>query len=91
MVTTIAEYRSGRLSSPASERPPEPVMLMLAGALSTKSAIFVSVSDSVCSGLWIVGLHKGGYVSFVNIDAVQKAGLVLLVPLGRGEVESIRV
>lgn len=36
----------------------------------------VSVSDSVCSGLWIVGLHKGGYVSFVNIDAVQKAGLV---------------
>lgn len=36
----------------------------------------VGVTDSICSGIWVVGLHKGKYVSFINIDTVRKTGLL---------------
>lgn len=34
------------------------------------------VSESSCTGIWLVGLHKGSYVTFATIDTVNNTGLL---------------
>ena len=33
-------------------------------------------SDSVCTGLWVVGNHQGNYITYVSLDTIRNAGLV---------------
>lgn len=33
-------------------------------------------SESSCTGIWLVGLHNGSYVTFATIDTVKNAGLL---------------
>ncbi len=50
----------------------------------------LGVTDSSCRGIWVVGLHKGKYVSFINIDTVQKVGLLfddIISDLEDGEIK----
>ena len=35
-----------------------------------------AVSDSLCTGAWLVGKYKGNYTSFISIDTLKNAGLL---------------
>jgi hypothetical protein len=35
-----------------------------------------SVSDSLCTGLWVIGKHQGNYITYISLDTLRNAGLV---------------
>ena len=50
----------------------------------------VFASESSCTGIWLVGLHKDSYVTFVTIDTIKNSGLLytdIATSLEDGEIK----